>query len=112
MRTLLPLLALTSLLLSAGCDQMLPGTVGWFCETNEDCDEGLRCVRYNHRGTDHENLLCTGDERLEDTNHNHGWISLFVSWTMCIIGPALLLLLIVVVKVRDAIQARRKPPQA
>lgn len=108
MKALLPAFALATLLMSSGCDDILPGTVGWFCESSEDCNEGLRCIRYNHRGTDHENRLCTGDERLEDTNHNHGWISLFVSWTMCIIGPLLVLLLIVVGKTWDAVRTRRE----
>lgn len=92
----------------AGCSDIMPGTVGWFCEGDEDCDDGLRCVRYNHQGTDHENRLCTGDVLIEDTSKNHGWISVVVSWTLCVIGPMLLVMLVAIGKTLDALRRRRE----
>lgn len=106
MRSRIPgllLVLMMSLTFAPSCNMMSPGNVGWFCEDDSDCKDGGRCLTYRHEDSDHTNKLCTGDRRLEDTSSNYGWIALVMTWIMLVGLPGLVVVLIIVGKIKNAL---------
>ncbi|PRP97386.1 hypothetical protein [Enhygromyxa salina] len=102
-------LLLVGLLPLASCAVLEPGNVGWFCEADDDCNDGLTCETYRYSGSDHENKLCTGDTLLEDNAQNYGWIILIAGWLFLVLLPIAILILVIIAKIKNR---ERKPPES
>jgi len=106
----LGLLVLLSSTLFSGCSMMSPGNVGWFCESSDDCKDGLKCLTYTYAESDNKNKLCTGKKRLTDTSSNYGWTLMIAAWLFAVVLPGIVVIMIVVARIRDRGRPDAPPP--
>lgn len=100
------------LLPQASCGIMEPGNLGWFCETDSDCNDDLTCETYVYEGSDHENQLCTGEQLLERCSSNYGWILLIAAWIFLVLLPILVLILVIMARIKNRGPTEREPPES